>query len=146
MKKKLLLLMTLSIIIIGCDTVHGVIRYSTVNTVKLPVKCIIDSLEVIKGISNIKYQTEEGSQRLTFNGIEQPEIIDRFSYTYDGLYGNFYFITNEEGVIEFRHTYIGINYNPPEIGKMKQIMLKIENSVSQRCEIDVSTNIIEDIK
>ncbi|MGI2070645.1 hypothetical protein ACROAC_11335 [Shewanella baltica] len=129
----------------GCDTIYGVSRYSPVGVVSLPIECMLEATKLVAGVSDVEHRIEEGGRELTFGGIQQPEIIDRFLYTYDGLYGNYYFRTNYKGIAEFRHTYIDINRHPSqsEIDKIRPMMIQIENSVSQRCQIDISTKTIE---
>lgn len=141
-----ILLIAFSVFILGgCDTIYGVSRYSQVGAVRLPIECIVEVTKSVAGVSDVEYRTEEGGRELTFGGIQQPEIIDRFLYTYDGLNGNYYFRTNYKGIAEFRHTYIDINRRPPqsEIDKIRPVMIEIENSVSQHCQIDISTKTIE---
>lgn len=140
-----LLLIFSAIILEGCDTIYGVTRYTPVGDVRLPVECIVGATKEVSGVSNVEHRTEEGGRELTLSGIQNPEIIDRFLYVYDGLNGNFYFRTNYEGISEFRHTYIGINRRPSqsEIDKIRPVMIEIEKSISTRCQIDISTKAVE---
>ncbi|WKT59958.1 hypothetical protein Q2E61_13750 [Microbulbifer thermotolerans] len=134
-----------AVIMGGCDTIYGVSRYSPVGVIRLPIECMVEATKSVAGVSGVEHRVEEGGRELTFSGIQQPEIIDRFLYTYDGLNGNYYFRTNYKGISEFQHTYIEINRRPlqSEIDKIRPVMIKIENSVSQRCQIDISKNAIE---
>ncbi|WP_049764453.1 hypothetical protein [Shewanella sp. MR-4] len=143
---KILLTAFSMVILWGCDTTYGVSRYSPVGAVRLPIECMVEATKSVVGVSDVEHRTEEGGRELTFGGIQQPEIIDRFLYTYDGLNGNYYFRTNYKGIVEFRHTYIDINRRPPqsEIDKIRPVMIEIEISVSQQCQIDISAKTIED--
>ncbi|WP_330959304.1 hypothetical protein [Photobacterium sp. 53610] len=145
MREAKLLLTAFSVFILGgCDTIYGVSRYSPVGAVRLPIECMVEATKLVAGVSDVEHRTEEGSRELTFGGVQQPEIIDRFLYTYNGLNGNYYFRTNYKGIAEFRHTYIDINRRPlqSEIDKIRPVMIQIENSVSQNCQIDISTKTI----
>ncbi|WP_351018647.1 hypothetical protein [Shewanella sp. AC91-MNA-CIBAN-0169] len=106
---------------------------------------MVKATKSVQGVSDVEYRSEEGGRELTLSGIQQPEVISRILYTYDGLNGNFYFRTNHKGIVEFNHTYFGINRRPPQsdIDKIRPVMLKIEDSITQHCKIDISTKTVE---
>jgi hypothetical protein len=140
-------LLTISSVTIlgGCDSLYGVSRYTPVGEVRLPIECMIEATKAVSGVSGVEHRIEQGGRELTLSGVQQPETIDRFLYSYDGLQGNFYFRTNYKGVVEFHHTYIDINRRPAqsEIDRIRPAMIEIENSIRKRCDVDLSTKAIE---
>lgn len=132
-------------LVAGCDYVHGVTRFTNVAQVP-PFKCVEDSLRKVDGVSDVVYRIETGGRPLTAHGVEKPDQVHRYMYTYAGLNGNFVFIVNYKGDTEFYHTYIDINATPPQadIDAIRPAMSKIEKRVANECEVvDLASSIKE---
>lgn len=141
---RILLLVAIALVA-GCDYMHGVSRFTKVGTVP-PFKCVEDSLRRVGGVSDVAYRVEEGGRPLTAHGIEKPDQIHRYMYTYRGLRTNFYFKVNYKNEIEFHHTYFDINATPPQddIDEIRPIMFKIEKRVANECGIpELSSSVKE---
>lgn len=138
---KLITLASISILA-GCDTINGVSRSTSTGMIQIPVNCILQATESVRGVSSVVHRIEKGSKELTLGGIQNPEIVDRFIYKYSGLSGNFYFITNYKGETNFNHTYIYINSTPPqsEIDTIRPAMIEIEKSIYENCGINLNSS------
>lgn len=83
---------------------------------------------------------------MTLHGIEKPDQIHRFFYKYNGLGGNFFFLTNYQGRTEFHHTHIDVNRKPPqsEIDQIRPAMLRIEQAIEAQCGLTGLSRMIKE--
>lgn len=99
--------------------------------------CVLSSVRAIDGVSNVEYSEEEGGKPLTLHGIEKPNIIHRYWYTYRGINNNFYFVESYDGSVEFHHGYGCLNCYPPQdvVDTIYPFILKLEMQLHDKCEI-----------
>ncbi len=144
---KLLAIVVLTSNVAACDFMNGVTRHANIGDISLPIECVADVTKSVPGVENVQVRLEEGSRQLTWSGIQEPEQIQRVFYDYEGLRGNFYFISDYQGKTEFHHTYILINATPPqeEVDTIRMAMTAIEFAITEACSIQLSPpQLIED--
>ncbi len=114
---------------------YGVIRATTFEKVEIPLSCVVEAVRSVPGVNDVSVQSEEGPKPVTLHGIERPDVIQRVSYRYDGLSGNFYFQTNYEGRVRFSQSYLSMNMPPPQehIDKIRPAFEKIEAAIAKQC-------------
>ncbi len=119
---------------------NGVARRASLNDSHVPVDCVLEATRNVRGVENVRLKIEEGGRALSWRGLKEAEQIRRVNYDYDGLHGNFYFVTGADGHAEYVHTYVSINAIPPqpEIDRIRPAMTAIENAITDACSVPLS--------
>lgn len=134
---KLILTVLITLMLSGCDTFYGLNHTSNPFTPMPKMDCVLAVTKSIEGVSNTTYGTEEGSRPLTAHGIEKPDVVHRFMYTYEGLENNFYLSESYNGEVTFSHVYGGLHWVPPQedIDKISPFFFKLESKLKEECNV-----------
>lgn len=135
---KLILIITLSFLVSACDFVRGVTRSSSFS--QYPnTECVLNATRSIDGVSSVRYTTEEGSKPLTMHGIEKPDIIHRYWYTYKDIENDFYFRESFDGSVELRHGYACLNCYPDQdiINTIYPFLTTVEEKLKSQCGVSI---------
>jgi len=121
--------------LVGCDTFYGISQQSNPFSPFPNMQCVLDSAGAIDGVLNLEYSTEEGGRVVTLSGIQQPEIVHRFRYTYKEIEGDFYFVQSYNDKATFGHSYGGLNWKPPQenIDNIYPFFSTLEDKLRKDC-------------
>lgn len=133
---KLLLFLTAIFAVSACDPMHGFTRVAYFESYP-PDNCIITTTKTIDGVSEVGYMREVGGRPLTLHGIESPDVIHRYWYTYKNIENDFYFVESFNGRVEFRHGYGCLHCHPSQdvIDTIYPFILELESRLKEQCEI-----------
>lgn len=129
-----LLVAMVTLSLLGCDSLSGVVRSADVPS--LPdVECVVHALESVPEVSHVTYEFEEGARPLTWHGIERPDSLHYFRYEVDGVRGSLYFVEDYQGRVEFHQGCVYINRQMPrqDFDTIYPIMKVVERQLEQHC-------------
>jgi len=143
---KILISILIVSILTGCvPKTFGVGRLAYLENIKPNFNCIKLSLEDIDGVSNVHYQIEEGGRPITWHGLEAPNKVHRFEYSFKGIYNaNLFFITDYENNTDYHHSMSAVDYEKGQelTTSFYPFMKNLELLIEKRCGLP---NFREDI-
>lgn len=133
------LLLVVSALVVGCDHIHGVARYTAPMPLTPSVQCVKEAVSSVGGVSNVSYSLEQGGRPVTLHGIEKSDQVHRFWYEYKGIKSNAYLVARYDGSATYHHSYGCINCTPPQgtIDTLYPGMRAIDEAVWSRCGLSL---------
>src|SRR5258708_32235188 len=127
------------LVLCGCDTLYGVDRRATLDS--LPsLDCVRAVVSSTPGVATVRYDEHPGGKLLTLSGLKPEEPY--YSFLYRGadlshITGALEFHKDPNGAVQFSNSLQGINEIPtPEfVDASHPVMLEIERRLAERCGI-----------
>ncbi len=120
----------------GCDFMYGVNRIAPV-AVPTSWQCISSTIESIPEITDVRYSEEQGSQPITWSGVQRPTVVRRYRYRTASLDNELYFTERFDGSVEYHHGRLYMNHKPSqaEFDKFIPLIHRVELALQGSCGI-----------
>ena len=131
------------LLVAGCDVQYGVYRKADINNF-IHHKCVELSLESVHELTDIKYSFLYGDPSFT-STTKEGHAMHRYHYTFEDINGFVSVLTNinRTQITQFSSA----NRKPPpqiNIDRIRPIMDKIEIEISNHCEINNFSTLVEE--